>query len=57
VIVTPDVFERVRPVLVEEPFLLIDGTLQHQDGVASVRAERMSPLTVAEVAEVSHDFH
>jgi len=44
-------------VLVEEPFLLIEGTLQHQDGVASVRAERMSPLAVAEVAEVSHDFH
>jgi len=57
VIVTPDVFERVRPVLVEEPFLLIEGALQHQDGVVSVRAERMSPLTVLDLAEVSHDFH
>jgi error-prone DNA polymerase len=57
VIVTPDVFEKARPVLVEEPFLLIEGTLQRQDGVVSVRAARMSPLTVAEVAEVSHDFH
>ncbi len=57
IIVTPDVFEKVRPVLVEEPFLLIEGTLQRQDGVVSVRAARMSPLTVAEVAEVSHDFH
>jgi hypothetical protein len=44
-------------VLVEEPSLLIEGTLQHQDGVVSVRAERMSPLTVLDLAEVSHDFH
>jgi error-prone DNA polymerase len=57
VIVTPDVFDQVRPVLVEEPFLLIDGALQRQDGVVSVRAARMSPLEVAQVAEVSHDFH
>jgi error-prone DNA polymerase len=57
IIVTPDVFERVRPVLVEEPFLLIEGTLQHQDEVVSVRAQRMSPLTVLDLTEVSHDFH
>jgi error-prone DNA polymerase len=57
IIVTPDVFERVRPVLVSEPFLLIEGALQRQDGVVSVRAARVSPLMVAEVAEVSHDFH
>ena len=43
VIVTPDVFERVRPVLVEEHFLLIEGAFQRQDGVVSVHAERMSP--------------
>jgi len=57
VIVTPDVFERVRPVLAGEPFLLIEGTLQHQDGVVSVRAERMAPLMVLDLAEVSRDFH
>jgi len=57
VIVTPDVFERVRPVMVGEPFLLIEGTLQRQDGVVSVRAERMAPLTVLDLADVSHDFH
>jgi len=56
VIVTPYVFGRVRPVLAGEPFLLIEGTLQYQDGVVSVRAERMAPLTVVEVAEVSHRF-
>jgi len=53
----PYVFERVRPVMVGEPFLLIEGTLQHQDGVVSVRAERMAPLIVLDLAEVSRDFH
>lgn len=57
IIVTPDVFERVRPVLVSESFLLVEGALQHQDGVVSVRAARVSPLMVADLAEVSHDFH
>jgi error-prone DNA polymerase len=57
VIVPPDVFEAYRLVLVEEPFLLIEGTLQRQDGVVSVKARHLAPLEVAEVAEVSHDFH
>ena len=32
VIVPPDVFEAYRLPLVEEPFLLIDGAFQRQDG-------------------------
>jgi error-prone DNA polymerase len=57
VIVPPDVFAAYRLVLVEQPFLLIDGRLQRQDGVVSVKAERLAPLEVAQVAEVSHDFY
>jgi error-prone DNA polymerase len=57
VIVRPDLFDRYRPVIVGEPFLLIEGVLQQQDGVTSVRADRLQPLGGARVAVESHDFH
>jgi error-prone DNA polymerase len=44
VIVRPDLFDRERPTLVGESFLLVEGVLQHQDGVLSVRAERVQGL-------------
>ena len=56
VIVRPTLFERHRLALVSEPFLLIDGTLQQQDGVVSVRAERVEPLPPLTHAVPSHDF-
>jgi error-prone DNA polymerase len=56
VIVRPKLFERQRLALVSEPFLLIDGTLQQQDGVVSVRAERVEPLAPLTHAVPSHDF-
>ena len=40
VIVTPGLFARHRLVLVTAPFLLVEGILQSQDGVVSVRAHR-----------------
>jgi error-prone DNA polymerase len=57
VIVTPDIFDRNREVLVNQPLLLIDGPLQNQDGVIHVRARRIQPLSYAMPAAVSHDFH
>lgn len=56
VIVTPDVFDRNREVLVTQPLLLIDGPLQNQDGVIHVRARRIQPLSYAMAAAASHDF-
>ena len=56
VIVRPPLFERHRLVLVTEPFLLIRGTLQQQDGVTSVRAEHVAPLPGLEAVVPSHDF-
>ena len=44
VIVRPDLFDRERGALVGESFLLIEGVLQHQDGVLSVRAERVQGI-------------
>jgi len=56
-IVTPDVFEQNRLVFVAEPFLLIEGRLQKQDNVISVKAESVSPLHAVRLETHSHDFH
>jgi error-prone DNA polymerase len=57
VIVRPYLFHRHRLALVNEPFLYVEGTLQHQDNVVSVRAERLAPLRHRLTAVPSHDFH
>jgi error-prone DNA polymerase len=57
VIVRPALFHRHRLALVNEPFLLIEGTLQRQDNVTSVRAERLAPLRHRLASVPSHDFH
>jgi error-prone DNA polymerase len=56
VIVRPKLFERHRLLLVTEPFLLIEGTLQQQDNVVSVRAEQVAPLPALMHNVPSHDF-
>ena len=55
-IVTPDLFEQNRVLLVNESFLLVEGALQNQDGVISVKAERVLPLTITQAPIDSHDF-
>jgi error-prone DNA polymerase len=57
VIVRPDLFDRDRLTILEQPFLLVDGILQNQDGVTSVKAERLHALGGAAVEIDSHDFH
>jgi error-prone DNA polymerase len=57
VIVTPPLFEKYRLVLVDYPFLLIEGALQHQDNVVSVKARRVEPLQINMASAGSHDFH
>ncbi|HXJ78862.1 MAG TPA: error-prone DNA polymerase [Candidatus Methylomirabilis sp.] len=57
VIVRPALFHRHRLALVNEPFLFVEGTLQHQDHVVSIRAERLWALRHRLTAVPSHDFH
>ncbi len=57
IIVTPDIFDRNRVVLVNQPLLLIEGPLQNQDNVIHVRARRIQSLSYAMAAAASHDFH
>jgi len=57
IIVRPQLFEKYRLELVNYPFLLIEGTLQHQDNVISVKARRVEPLNIKIENAGSHDFH
>ena len=57
IIVRPQLFERYRMELVNYPFLLIEGALQHQDNVISVKARRVEPLNIKIESTGSHDFH
>lgn len=65
-IISPDLLDKNRVLILSEKFLLLEGVLQNQEGVVSVRVDRVAPLREAypatEVdvtdAEVrSHDFH
>jgi error-prone DNA polymerase len=56
IIIRPDLFDRERMVVVRQPFLIVDGVLQHQDGVLSVRAERVEGID-GEASIDAHDFY
>ena len=56
VIVRPDLFDRDRMTVIRQPFLLVEGVLQHQDGVLSVKAERLQGIDGRASVE-AHDFY
>jgi error-prone DNA polymerase len=56
-IITPDLFQQNRLLLATEQFLMIEGILQNQDGVISIKAARVSPLHITRAQTSSHDFH
>ena len=57
-IVTPDLFEQLRLLITEEPFLLIEGEVQNSDGVVLIKAKQITPLAHEQLAgSGSHDFH
>jgi error-prone DNA polymerase len=57
-VVTPPLFEVNRLVITEEPFLIIEGHLQHIEGVIHVKAQRIERLEYnPSVASRSYDFH
>jgi len=56
-IVHPDLFHKHRLLLTSERFLAVEGILQNQDNVISVKAERVQPLFVTQAETSSHDFH
>jgi error-prone DNA polymerase len=56
-IITPPLFQQAQTVIVNQRFLFIEGTLQNQENVVSVKAESVQPLLVTCAETVSHDFH
>lgn len=56
-IITPDVYERFKQVVVCEKFLMIEGELQNQENVISVKAREIHSLTISQADVRSHDFH
>jgi error-prone DNA polymerase len=57
-IVAPQLFEKLRLVITQEPFLLITGRLQHIDDVISIKAHHIEGLHYENlVGSPSHDFH
>jgi error-prone DNA polymerase len=56
-IITPQLFQQDHVVIVHQQFLLIEGRLQNQDNVVSVKAERIRPLFLTRAETASHDFH
>jgi error-prone DNA polymerase len=56
VIIRPDLFDRERMTVVQQPFLVVDGVLQNQEGVLSVRAERLEAIDGGASVD-AHDFY
>jgi error-prone DNA polymerase len=59
IIIRPDLYATDRLTIVESSFLLVEGVLQNQAGVTSIKAERVSKLDgLSDAAAIdSHDFH
>ncbi len=57
-VVIPDLFERLRLIITQEPALRITGTLQNVANVTHVKADRIEPFRESDLpAQASHDFH
>ncbi len=58
VILKPDVFDRLRAPVLNNSYVIVDGVLQNQKGVASIKATDVRPCVMPTTAvAASHDFH
>jgi len=56
-IITPDLFQKNRMLVSSEQFLMVEGILQNQDNVISVKAQRVLSLSITRAETTSHDFY
>jgi error-prone DNA polymerase len=56
VIVKPDLYERQRPIVRGEPFVIIRGELQRRDGITNLMAKELVPFQVGDLAPAAHNF-
>jgi error-prone DNA polymerase len=57
VIIQPDLYQKYRLIINREKFLRVEGILQSQDKVISIKAARILPVSVTAAATESHDYH
>ena len=57
IIVRPKMFRKHRMTLMSYPFLLVEGTLQNQENVTAIRAEKIQGFEGLKPGIPSHDFH
>jgi error-prone DNA polymerase len=57
VIVRPDLYEKNRMIINREKFLGVEGVLQNQDNVISIKASRVMLIVVSRAQTQSHNFH
>jgi error-prone DNA polymerase len=58
IILTPALFEKVRLIVSQEAFLIVEGVVQHQEGVTHLKAKRLRALNSNTLpSPASHDFH
>ncbi len=57
VIIHPDLYEKYRLIINREKFLRVEGVLQNQDSVISIKASRVLPVAITAADTQSHDFH
>jgi error-prone DNA polymerase len=57
IIVMPDVYASDPMVVLHERFVKVKGTVQNQDGIVHLKAQKILPLHVTSAATWSHDFH
>jgi error-prone DNA polymerase len=56
-ILTPAVYEQFKHTVIYEKFLLLEGELQNQENVVSLKARTVRPLDISRAEVRSHDFH
>jgi error-prone DNA polymerase len=56
-IISPKTYEKFHLVIVHQQFLLLEGELQNQENVISVKVETAWPLSFGRLETSSHDFH
>ena len=57
IVTRPKLFKQEQLLLVNQPFLIVEGILQKQDDVTSVLAQKFWPLEIFSGPLPSHDFH
>ena len=57
VIIHPELYQKYRLIINREKFLRVEGILQNQDSVISIKAAHILPVAITAAETESHDYH